>query len=105
MIFKNADITREANIHHGGSVTSRSMVTANGEHKTLGFMQEGTFKFNTKTAEMMEVVHGECRVRLQNSDDWHFYEEGQTFNVPANSSFDIEVADFLDYICHLASDK
>ena len=102
MIFKNADITKEANIYHGGSVTSRSIVTADGEHKTLGFMQEGTYKFTTEAAEIMEITNGECRVRLQGSDSWHFYSAGESFNVPANSYFDIEVADILDYICHYA---
>ena len=100
MIFKKADITREANIYHGGDVISRNIVTAEGEPKTLGFMQAGTYKFNTEAAEIMEILHGECRVRLQGSDDWHFYEEGESFNVPAHSSFDIEVADMLDYVCH-----
>jgi uncharacterized protein YaiE (UPF0345 family) len=100
MIFKNADITKKANVYHGGDVISRSIVTAEGEHKTLGFMQAGTYKFNTDAAEIMEILHGECRVRLQGSDDWHIYSASESFNVPANSNFDIEVVDMLDYVCH-----
>ncbi|MDX8387249.1 MAG: pyrimidine/purine nucleoside phosphorylase [Ghiorsea sp.] len=102
MTFKNADITKKANVYHNGDVISRSVMTTEGEHKTLGFMQKGTYKFNTDAAEIMEVLHGECRVRLQGSNDWHFYNTGESFNVPENSSFDIEVADMLDYICHFA---
>lgn len=102
MIFKSADITKKANIYHGGNVTSRNIVTAEGEHKSLGFMLAGTYKFNTEAAEIMEILHGECRVRLAGSDDWHIYNAGESFNVPANSYFDIEVADMLDYVCHYA---
>jgi purine/pyrimidine-nucleoside phosphorylase len=32
--------------------------------------------------------------------EWTEYAAGQSFNVPGNSSFDIEVIDTLDYVCH-----
>ena len=63
-------------------------------------MQRGAYTFHTTAAERMEILHGECRVRLEGSEDWHIYGEGESFQVPANSAFDIEVADMLDYICH-----
>ena len=100
MTYKNADISKKANIYHGGDVISRKVVTAEGDIKTLGFMQQGTYNFNTDAAETMEIMLGECRVRLKGSDDWHIYSEGDSFEVPANSFFDIEVSDVLDYICH-----
>jgi len=102
MKFKKADITKKANIYHEGNVTSRSIVTAEGENKTLGFMRAGSYHFNTDAAEVMEILYGECRVRLEGSDAWHLYSEGESFDIPANSSFEIEVADVLDYICHFA---
>jgi len=102
MTYPKATITKKANIYYDGDVISRNIVTAEGEHKTLGFMQAGTYLFNTDTAEIMEILHGECRVRLQNAEDWHIYSAGESFNVDAHSSFDIEVADTLDYVCHFA---
>jgi len=100
MTYPNATITKKANVYYDGDVISRTIKTENGQTKTLGFMQAGTYSFNTDAAEIMEVLHGECRVRLEGSEDWHIYSAGESFNVPANSSFDIEVADMLDYICH-----
>ena len=50
----------------------------------------------------MELVDGQCRVKLAGSSDWTSYRAGQSFDVPADSSFDIEVTNELHYICHYA---
>ena len=100
MTYPNATITKKANVYYDGDVISRTITTEDGQTKTLGFMQAGTYNFNTSAAEIMEILHGACRVRLEGSEDWHIYSAGESFNVPANSSFDVEVADILDYICH-----
>jgi uncharacterized protein YaiE (UPF0345 family) len=50
--------------------------------------------------EIMETVSGSCRVRLKGESDWKEYGEGQSFNVPGNSSFDIEVREPYHYVCH-----
>ncbi len=102
MDYKNATITKKGNVYHGGKVTSRSLITAEGEMKTLGLMQAGTYRFSTEAAEVMEITAGNCRVKLANSQDWVAYSDGQSFDVPANSHFDIEVDELLDYICHFA---
>lgn len=100
MSFKNAEIIKKANVYDNGKVTSRTIITADGENKTVGVMLPGNYNFNTAAAEIMELLAGSCRVRLTNSDHWDCYSEGESFNVPANSSFDIEVTELLDYICH-----
>jgi len=104
MTYPNATITKKANIYFGGDVISRTVKTKDGQTKTLGFMQAGAYNFKTSAAEIMEILHGECRVRFEGSESWHIYSAGESFNVPANSSFDIEVSGMLDYICHF-SDK
>ena len=100
MSFKNAEIKKKANVYDGGKVTSRSVTTADGKTLTLGIMLPGSYHFNTGAAEIMELLGGACRVRLAGESDWQGYAEGESFNVPANSSFDIEVTELLDYICH-----
>jgi len=102
MEYKSATVTKKANVYHDGKVTSRSVITAEGEMKTLGLMQAGTYRFSTAAAEVMEVLAGSCRVKLADSQDWTTYADGQSFDVPANSHFDIEVDEILDYICHFA---
>jgi hypothetical protein len=100
MNFSNAEIRNKANIYNDGQVSSRSIVTSDGESKTLGVMLLGSYVFNTAAAELMELVQGHCRVKLADEDEWRAYREGQSFEVPANASFDIEVLELLDYICH-----
>lgn len=102
MTYKNATVTKKANVYHDGNVTSRSIVTAEGEMKTLGLMLAGNYRFSTEAAEVMEVLQGSCRVKLADDQDWASYSEGESFNVPANAHFDIEVDALLDYICHYA---
>lgn len=102
MEYTNASVKQKANIYHDGRVTSRSVVTAEGEMKTLGIMLPGTYRFSTQAAEVMEVTQGSCRVKVADMQAWSDYQAGQSFNVPANSHFDIEVDDILDYICHFS---
>ncbi len=102
MEYTNASVKQKANIYHDGKVTSRSVVTAEGEMKTLGIMLPGLYRFSSQAAEVMEVTQGSCRVKLADTQAWIAYQAGQSFDVPANSHFDVEVDDILDYICHFA---
>lgn len=100
MSFKNVEVKRKANVYHEGRVTSRSIVTPQGEMKTLGVMLPGTYRFSTQAPERIDVTQGHCRVKLANEQQWVDYQAGQTFVVPGNSHFEIEVIDLLDYVCH-----
>ncbi|NOR51192.1 MAG: DUF1255 family protein [Gammaproteobacteria bacterium] len=100
MSFQNAEIVKKANIYFDGNVTSRLIKTADGESKTLGVMLPGSYHFNTDTKELMELTQGICKVKLNGSDEWKGYSGGESFRVAANSGFDIEVSELLDYICH-----
>jgi uncharacterized protein YaiE (UPF0345 family) len=45
-------------------------------------------------------VSGSCRYKIKD-EDWKTSQAGQSFNVPGNSSFDIEVSgEPYHYICH-----
>lgn len=103
MSFKNIEIWKKANIYNGGKVTSRTMISADGEMKTLGIMQPGTYRFSTDAPETMEITQGNCRVKLADEQNWNEYSAGESFEVPGNSNFEIEVSELLDYVCHIAS--
>ncbi|HIP07641.1 MAG TPA: DUF1255 family protein, partial [Mariprofundaceae bacterium] len=47
MTYPNATITKKANVYYNGDVISRTITTEDGQTKTLGFMQAGTYNFNT----------------------------------------------------------
>lgn len=99
MEFKNVTLTKAANVYFDGKVTSRTFYLENGERKTLGFMLNGEYTFSTGLAEIMEVLGGEMEIRLPNEKEFSTYKVGETFNVPANSSFDVIVKQYADYCC------
>jgi uncharacterized protein YaiE (UPF0345 family) len=48
----------------------------------------------------MECTGGSCEYKLKGSNAWVTSSAGEKFSVPANSSFDIKVAESYHYICH-----
>ncbi len=97
--FENVTVTREANIYFDGKVTSRKVTFADGSYKTLGIMMPGDYTFGTEKAELMEIMAGSLQYRLKDTLDWVNIVAGQSFNVPANASFDIEISELVDYCC------
>ena len=98
--LSNATVDPRANVYFDGKCVSHSIELPDGTKKSVGVVLPSTLKFNTGAPEVMELVDGECRVRLAGSEAWSTYAGGQSFNVPGNSSFDIEVSKTLHYICH-----
>ena len=98
--FKNVTAVAKANVYFDAKVVSHTILFPDGSKKTLGLIYPGKFHFGTDKAERMEIVAGNCRVKLDGKPDQHTYAAGQSFDVPAKSGFDIEVTDGLcEYIC------
>jgi len=97
--FKNVTVIKQANVYFDGKVTSRTVLFANGEKKTLGIMLPGEYNFGTEAAEIMEVVAGEADVLLPEQNEWKKYAAGDIFVVPENSKFQLKVLTVLDYCC------
>lgn len=102
MTFKNVEVKKKANVYHDGKVTSRTVITPTGEMKTLGVMLPGTYRFSTQAPERIDVTQGQCRVKLAGEQVWKDYQAGQSFDVPGDSHFEIEVVNLLDYVCHFS---
>ena len=98
--FDNVSVSTQANVYYDGKCVSHGIVLADGSKKSVGVVLPSTLTFNTGAAEVMELVDGACRVKLRGSEAWEHYAGGQSFSVPANSSFDIEVTRTLHYVCH-----
>ncbi|MFI4940677.1 MAG: pyrimidine/purine nucleoside phosphorylase [Burkholderiales bacterium] len=100
--FDHVSVVKQANIYFDGKCVSHTVIFPDASKKTLGVIFPSTLKFNTGAPETMELNSGKCRIRLQGDETWSPYAAGQSFKVPGNSSFDIEVIETLDYICHFA---
>jgi uncharacterized protein YaiE (UPF0345 family) len=97
--FENVTVLVEGNSYFDGKVTSRTVLFEDGSKKTLGFMLPGEYEFGTEAAELMEITSGELDVKLPGSDRWEEIKGGMSFNVPANSSFQVHVRTVTDYCC------
>jgi uncharacterized protein YaiE (UPF0345 family) len=89
--FNEVSVNAKANIYFDGKVVSHSVVLSDGAQKTLGLIYPGSYHFNTELAEKMEIIAGTCNVKLDGSEESNSYGENQSFHVPANSGFTIEV--------------
>lgn len=99
MEFKNVSVVKAANIYFDGKVTSRTVIFESGEKKTLGIMLAGEYEFNTDAEETMEVLGGEMSVMLPGETEYTLYTAGQSYIVPAKSSFKMTVEKYVDYCC------
>lgn len=66
---------------------------------TIGAMAPGEYEFGTSQLEVMHVVAGALTVKLPGSDNWETFEGGSNFTVPANSKFQLKVAQDTAYLC------
>jgi uncharacterized protein YaiE (UPF0345 family) len=89
-----------ANVYFDGKCVSHTIETADGQKVSVGVILPASLVFNTGAPERMELIEGVCRVKPQGASDWTTYRGGESFDVPGNSSFDIEVSQTLHYICH-----
>lgn len=98
--FENVTAQAVANVYFGGKVLSHALLLADGSRKTLGVIFPGTYRFDTDTKETMLLTAGSCDVRLQGEDHFRSYNPGQSFDIPAQSAFDIVVKSGLtQYVC------
>ncbi len=100
--FNEVSVVKKANIYFDGKCVSHTVIFPDGSRKTLGVIFPATLTFNVAAPEIMEINAGSCRVRLAGETAWTTYAAGQSFNVPGDSSFDIDVTETLDYVCHYA---
>ena len=105
MTFENATVEAKANIYFDGKVVSHTVISSDGDRKTLGLIYPGEYHFGTEAPELMEIVSGNCKVVLDGTDETLEIKPGSSFNVPGNSGFTITVADCIcEYVCSFLAD-
>ncbi len=97
--FANVTAVREAKVFFNGKVTSRAIRFADGSVKTLGIMMPGKYAFSTEKPELMEIMSGQLNYRLKTTEDWIPVMGGQSFKIPGQSYFEINVIELVDYCC------
>uniref|UniRef100_E6QUJ0 Uncharacterized protein n=1 Tax=mine drainage metagenome TaxID=410659 RepID=E6QUJ0_9ZZZZ len=98
--FDQVSVVKRANVYFDGKCVSHTLVLADGSKKSVGVIFPSSLVFNTQLPEIMEINAGVCRVRLSGETEWETYRAGESFHVPADSQFDIETLELLDYVCH-----
>jgi uncharacterized protein YaiE (UPF0345 family) len=88
----------ETNEYFDGKVKS---IAFQGQDKpaTVGVMAAGDYVFNTAAKEKMTVVSGEMAIQLTPSATAETYAAGESFEVAANSRFNVSVATDCAYLC------
>jgi len=95
-------VTTKANVYFDGKCVSHNLTYPDGTKKSVGVVLASSLTFGTAAAEIMECVGGSCEYKLAGTDAWVTSSVGEKFSVPANSKFDIRVAEAYHYICHYA---
>lgn len=98
--FDQVSVVKKSNIYFDGKCVSHNVIFADGSKKSVGVIFPSSLTFNTGAPETMEIIGGVCKVRLAGASAWQTYAAGQQFEVAANSSFDIETVETVDYVCH-----
>jgi uncharacterized protein YaiE (UPF0345 family) len=97
--FENVTVVKQANVYFDGNVCSRTVKFSDGAIKTLGFMLPGEYEFSTADKELIEIMSGETAVLLPGNQEWITVKGGESFEVPANSTFNIKALSATDYCC------
>ncbi len=97
--FENVTVVKAANVYFDGKVSSRTVIFADGSRKTLGLMLPGDYEFGTEQKELMEILSGDLDILLPDESDWRSIQGGESFEVPANSSFKLVIKTPTDYCC------
>ncbi|MDX1320759.1 MAG: pyrimidine/purine nucleoside phosphorylase [Oceanospirillum sp.] len=88
----------EVNSYFDDQVKSIALDNKQGQ-LTVGVMNVGDYTFGTSQHETMTVVSGALTVKLPGSEEWITYAAGERFEIDANQSFDVKVAEQTAYLC------
>ncbi len=88
----------KVNEYFDGTVKSIAIQEPEGR-ATVGVMERGEYEFGTDSLELMTVVAGHLTVKLPGASDWKEFPAGATFQVPAQSRFQLKVPVDTAYLC------
>ena len=96
--YENVTLETVGNVYFDGKCVSHTFHTADGTRKSAGVILPSTLTFGTAAPEVMEILSGSCTVTLDGAT--RTYGSGESFSVPGDASFDIDVTETVSYVCH-----
>lgn len=97
--IKSADVKVLVNIYYDGNVQSRTVRYHDGTVHTLGVYLPGEFVFHSEGPEIVHITSGCADVFFPTDKDWRKIEKGQTYEVPADTSFRVRCKEITEYVC------
>jgi len=88
----------QINEYFDGNVKSLAYNSEEGK-STVGVMEPGSYEFGTSQKEIMTVVEGKMEILLPLESSWKTFKAGESFDVAANTSFKVKVANQVSYLC------
>lgn len=88
----------KVNEYFDGQVKSIALNNSEGP-LTVGVMEIGEYEFSTSKDEEMTVISGALLVMLPGDASLRTFHKGQSFNVPANSVFQVRIEEQSAYLC------
>lgn len=86
------------NVYFEGKVQSLGIETEKGP-ATVGVMKKGTYVFNTSSLETMVIISGSMSTKVSGGD-WITHKKDDSFDIAANTSFEVMCAADVAYICY-----
>ena len=86
------------NEYFDGKVKSITYQTAKLQ-ASVGVMSIGEYVFNTADKETMTVITGALEITFKDATESQTFKAGESFDVEANSSFDVLVKQETAYLC------
>lgn len=102
--LERVSVEKVANVYYNGRTYSRTVWCEDGSKRILGIILPTDdvvteYKFETESSERIEILMGECEVKLPDSDEYVFYRAGQAFFVQGHSHYVIKNESIVQYIC------
>nr|WP_113864819.1 pyrimidine/purine nucleoside phosphorylase [Brenneria salicis]NMN92404.1 hypothetical protein [Brenneria salicis ATCC 15712 = DSM 30166]RBP67744.1 hypothetical protein DES54_101266 [Brenneria salicis ATCC 15712 = DSM 30166]RLM32287.1 hypothetical protein BHG07_00185 [Brenneria salicis ATCC 15712 = DSM 30166] len=89
----------KVNEYFAGKVKSIGFDSGSIGRASVGVMDAGEYTFATGGAEEMTVITGALKVLLPGAPDWQVFMPGDSFFVPAQSEFNLQVVEASSYLC------
>ena len=86
------------NEYFNGTVKSLAYII-DGQKSTVGVIEPGEYEFGTSTHEIMQIIEGSVEALLPGESRWKTYDNGQSFEIPANNKFKLKTEKQASYLC------